>query len=57
MVSYKIVTKMLVNNQKLCLDWVIFEEQRAFTPSRQIGDNVSVAFEVVHKINSIQKGE
>lgn len=47
------MAKTIVNRLKLCSDQVISEEQSVFTLGRQIGDNVIVAFEVVHKINSI----
>ena len=47
-VSYKIITKVLVNRLKKHLSNIISENQNAFIPGRMISDNIVVAHEVFH---------
>ncbi|WZZ57367.1 hypothetical protein YC2023_057474 [Brassica napus] len=47
-VSYKIITKVLVNRLKAHLGSIISENQNAFIPGRMISDNIVVAHEVFH---------
>ena len=47
-VSYKIITKVLVNRLKAHLCSIISENQNAFIPGRMISDNIVVAHEVFH---------
>ncbi|XP_058775981.1 uncharacterized protein LOC131650282 [Vicia villosa] len=47
-VAYKIVSKLLANRLKKCLDKCIGEEQSDFVEGRSILDNSMIAFEVIH---------
>lgn len=49
-VSYKIITKVLVNRLKKHLRSIISENQNAFIPGRMISDNIVVAHEVFHSL-------
>ena len=53
----KIVSKVLANRLKVILPNVILDAQSAFVPSRQITDNTTVAFEVLHKMRNKRKGK
>ncbi|PNX98658.1 ribonuclease H, partial [Trifolium pratense] len=55
-VLYKIVSKMLANRLKLCLDKCISEEQSAFVEGRSITDNALIAMEVIHALKRKTKG-
>lgn len=49
---YKILSKMLVNRIKPVLESVVGDEQSAFISNRLIADNIIIASEVFHWLNS-----
>lgn len=51
-VSYKIITKVLVNRLKEHLSNIISENQNAFIPGRMISDNFVIAHEVFHSLKA-----
>ena len=51
-VSYKIITKVLVNRLKEHLSNIISENQNAFIPGRMISDNIVIAHEVFHSFKA-----
>ena len=53
----KIVSKVLANRLKVILPNVISDAQSAFVPDRQIIDNTTVAFEVLHRMRNKRKGK
>ncbi|XP_060969989.1 uncharacterized protein LOC115713780 [Cannabis sativa] len=54
-VSYKIITKVVVNRMKPFMDRVVSENQSAFIPGRLISDNVLISFEVLHYLKRKRK--
>ena len=55
-VLYKIIAKALSNRLPVILPGMISENQSAFVPSRNITDNVLVAFEMLHYMKQKKKG-
>lgn len=51
-VVYKIIVKVLANRLKQILNAIISPTQSAFIRSRLITDNVLLAFEIMHSLNS-----
>lgn len=49
-VSYKIITKVMVNRIKPILERLVSQEQSSFVPGRQIVDNIVVYQEVLHSL-------
>ena len=46
--AYKIISKILANSLRNCLDLCISQNQSAFVPGRVIHDNIIIAHEVYH---------
>lgn len=51
-VAYKIVSKLLSKRLKMIMPWIITETQAAFVEDRLISDNILVAHELLHALNS-----
>ena len=51
----KIVSKVLANRLKVILPNVISNAQSAFVPSRQVTDNTTVTFKVLHRMRNKRK--
>lgn len=49
-VLYKMVSKLLANRLKRCLDKCVSEEQSAFVEGRSILDNALIATEIIHSM-------
>jgi hypothetical protein len=55
-VLYKIVSKVLANRLKSCLDKLVSQEQSAFVEGRSILDNFLIAIEVIYAMKRKTKG-
>jgi hypothetical protein len=55
-VLYKMVSKLLANRLKTCLDKCVSEEQSAFIEGRSIFDNALIAIEVIHALKRRTRG-
>lgn len=51
-VAYKVISKILAERLKPWLDIIITENQSAFIPGRLITDNVLIAHELMHSLNT-----
>ncbi|CAJ2637965.1 unnamed protein product [Trifolium pratense] len=55
-VLYKIVSKVLANRLKFCLDKCVSQEQSAFVEGRSILDNALISIEVIHAMKRKTRG-
>ena len=53
----RIISKVLANRIKCILPNVIFDSQSAFVPNRSIIDNITVAYEMLHRMRNRRKGK
>lgn len=56
-VAYKIIAKVLANRLKVVLPDIISRQQSAFVPGRLISDNIIVAYEALHTMNTWMRGK
>ena len=52
-----IVSKVLANKLKVIFPNVISDAQSVFVPDRQITDNTTIVFEVLHRMRNKRKGK
>ena len=53
----RIISKVLANRIKIILPNIIFDSQSAFVPDRNITDNTTFAFEMLHRMRNKRKGK
>ena len=51
-VAYKLISKVLADRLKPWLHLIISENQTAFIPNRLITDNILIAHELLHSLNT-----
>ena len=51
-ITYKLVSKVIVNRLKKVLPNIIFESQSVFQSNKVISDNILVAFETLHHMKT-----
>lgn len=56
-VSYKLISKALVNRMKFISNDVIFPYQSAFIPGRCVVDNAIIGFECIHSLKKKTSGK
>jgi hypothetical protein len=56
-IAYKIIAEVLANRLKVVLPTIISQQQSVFVPRRLISDNIIVACEALHTMNSQMWGE
>lgn len=53
-VTYKVMSKVLVNKLKGVMNYVILKNQSVFLSRRHLIDNTLIALEMRHHVNSLQ---
>ena len=53
----RIISKVIANQLKYIFPNVVSESQSAFVPNRRITDNITVAYELLHKIRNKRRGK
>lgn len=56
-VLYKILAKVIANRLRGVIEKCIDDTRSAFVPGRLISDNVLLAYEVLHKLNTKRSGK
>ena len=56
-ILYKLISKVLANQLKSLLPYVVSKSQSAFQPDKAISDNILVAFETLHHMKMKKSSE